>query len=91
MPWHKHTILTLVLVYVYRNPSTLLPLGPSPVVRTLGICLITSIPLLSELPSETLAFLGGLLGIGGVAAVAAGSAFFGTAGTLKQPEALSVG
>ncbi|KAF3502924.1 hypothetical protein F2Q69_00039652 [Brassica cretica] len=38
LPWHTHTILTSSpFLYLYRNPSIFLPLGPSPVVDTHGM------------------------------------------------------
>ncbi|KAK4409183.1 hypothetical protein Sango_0499300 [Sesamum angolense] len=34
LPWQTHMMLTSVLVYLYRNPVTVLPFGPFPVVET---------------------------------------------------------
>ena len=45
VPWHTHIILTSSpFPYLYRMPSTLLPLGPSPFVKTQGISSIAFIP-----------------------------------------------
>ena len=43
LPWQTHTIHTCPLLYLYSIPSILFPLGPSPLVLTLGICLRISI------------------------------------------------
>ncbi|PON70545.1 hypothetical protein PanWU01x14_079190 [Parasponia andersonii] len=60
LPWQTQTMLTCPLVYLYKNPSILLPLGPSPVVVTLGILLITSTQLSNVfLPFEVLSFFNG--------------------------------
>lgn len=59
LPWQRQTILTWLLVYLYRNPSIFLPFGPSPVVVTLGILVITSMPLSKTMPLETLTFFNG--------------------------------
>lgn len=44
-------------MYLYRKPSIFLPFGPSPVVVTLGIFLITPISPSRMQPLESLAFL----------------------------------
>lgn len=38
LPWHTQTMLTSVLVYLYKNPVIVFPSGPFPVVETQGIC-----------------------------------------------------
>ena len=55
LPWHTHTMQTCPFMYLYKNPSTFLPFGPSPIVVTLGIVRITSIPPSPSInPFETL-------------------------------------
>jgi hypothetical protein len=37
LPWQTQTILTSDIVYLYKNPVTVFPFGPFPVVDTYGI------------------------------------------------------
>lgn len=52
LPWHTHMMLTSDFVYLCKNPVTVRPFGPFPVVETQGICRP------EPLPSET---FGGVL------------------------------
>lgn len=90
LPWQTHTILTWPFMYLYKNPSTLLPFGPSPMVVTLGICFITSISLAIFAFLDRVMF--GVFSAAGqvdflvVPMVSAVCAFLGSDGEIESPE-----